>query len=365
MILLHRFLQKHELDAVDAVELAGHDGDFAIAEFIIEGACRNVARIGIDAQGCTALLACGALVKLRESGAEAVAFGGWIDDEGVHDEHVVVVGCDLPRSVGVFVTLQMIENGGADDGVVLQLNVEIVAGERGFGGGAGWVDIAHPADGGAASFLFGMDVVVNGAHSVEIGRCGFAKGDGHCGVLLCWLRCEHFFEKLQANFRQPFEAVRMDRDALEAEACVKRESAAVAFVGVDAQRATAFFAGVAFVKIQHRAGVALAAKRGIDGEGVHDHDFVGARIDLPGRWRVIIALQFVEHCRANERAVGFLAAIRALNASLGIPDRFDGIRGEDLPRMAAWAAAEANPVYPAPVVYDQARFRRVLERLRA
>ena len=36
-----------------------------------------------------------------------------------------------------------------------------------------------------------------------------------------------------------------------------------------------------------------------------------------------------------------------------------------LPRMAAWAAAEANPVYPVPVVYDQARFRRVLERLRA
>lgn len=67
----------------------------------------------------------------------------------------------------------------------------------------------------------------------------------------------------------------------------------------------------------------------------------------------------------QERAVGFLAAIRALNASLGIPDRFDGIRGEDLPRMAAWAAAEANPVYPVPIVYDQARFRRVLERLRA
>ena len=40
-------------------------------------------------------------------------------------------------------------------------------------------------------------------------------------------------------------------------------------------------------------------------------------------------------------------------------------RPEDLPRMAAWAAAEANPVYPVPVVYDQARFRRVLERLRA
>lgn len=88
------------------------------------------------------------------------------------------------------------------------------------------------------------------------------------------------------------------------------------------------------------------------GAAVHPHlARLGSLIGLTGTER--------------ERAVGFLAAIRALNASLGIPDRFDGIRGEDLPRMAAWAAAEANPVYPVPVVYDQARFRRVLERLRA
>ena len=88
------------------------------------------------------------------------------------------------------------------------------------------------------------------------------------------------------------------------------------------------------------------------GAAVHPHlARLGSLIGLTGTER--------------ERAVGFLAAIRALNASLGIPDRFDGIRGEDLPRMAAWAAAEANPLYPVPVVYDQARFRRVLERLRA
>lgn len=88
------------------------------------------------------------------------------------------------------------------------------------------------------------------------------------------------------------------------------------------------------------------------GAAVHPHlARLGSLIGLTGTER--------------ERAVGFLAAIRALNASLGIPDRFDGIRGEDLPRMAAWAAAEANLVYPVPVVYDQARFRRVLERLRA
>lgn len=66
----------------------------------------------------------------------------------------------------------------------------------------------------------------------------------------------------------------------------------------------------------------------------------------------------------RERAEGFLAAIRGMNERMGIPSHLDFIREEDLPRMAAWAEAEANPVYPVPVVYDAARFRRVLDRLR-
>ena len=66
----------------------------------------------------------------------------------------------------------------------------------------------------------------------------------------------------------------------------------------------------------------------------------------------------------RERAAGFIAAIRGMNERMGIPAHFDFIRTEDLSRMVAWAKAEANPVYPVPVVYDAARFRRVLERLR-
>ena len=64
------------------------------------------------------------------------------------------------------------------------------------------------------------------------------------------------------------------------------------------------------------------------------------------------------------RARAFVAAIRAMNARMGIPDRFDFIRTEDVARMAAWAAAEANPVYPVPVIYDEARFARVIGRAR-
>lgn len=31
--------------------------------------------------------------------------------------------------------------------------------------------------------------------------------------------------------------------------------------------------------------------------------------------------------------------------------------------MAAWAAAEANPTYPVPVIYDRARFIRVIRQV--
>ena len=61
-------------------------------------------------------------------------------------------------------------------------------------------------------------------------------------------------------------------------------------------------------------------------------------------------------------AKAFIAEIRAMNARMGIPDRFNCIRKEDIPLMATWAAQEANPVYPVPVIYDEARYARVIER---
>ena len=64
------------------------------------------------------------------------------------------------------------------------------------------------------------------------------------------------------------------------------------------------------------------------------------------------------------RAKAFIAEIRAMNARMNIPARFDCIRDEDIPLMARWAAQEANPVYPVPVIYDEARFARVIERAR-
>lgn len=64
-----------------------------------------------------------------------------------------------------------------------------------------------------------------------------------------------------------------------------------------------------------------------------------------------------------DRANAFIDAILAMNARLGIPTGFSCIREEDLPQMAAWAAKEANPTYPVPVIYDRDRFIRVIRQV--
>ena len=56
-------------------------------------------------------------------------------------------------------------------------------------------------------------------------------------------------------------------------------------------------------------------------------------------------------------------AIYRMNRALGIPECFLCIRSEDLPQMAAWAEAEANPVYPVPVIFGKEDFIRVARRV--
>ena len=56
-------------------------------------------------------------------------------------------------------------------------------------------------------------------------------------------------------------------------------------------------------------------------------------------------------------------AIYRMNRALGIPECFPCIRSEDLPQMAAWAEAEANPVYPVPVIFGKEDFIRVARRV--
>lgn len=64
-----------------------------------------------------------------------------------------------------------------------------------------------------------------------------------------------------------------------------------------------------------------------------------------------------------EKAKAFIDEIRAMNKRMGIPTGFDFIKERDIPQMCKWALAEANPVYPVPVVYDKKRCEKVIRRI--
>ncbi len=66
----------------------------------------------------------------------------------------------------------------------------------------------------------------------------------------------------------------------------------------------------------------------------------------------------------EEKAKAFIAEIRAMNRRMDIPEGFaDLIREEDIPQMVSWADAEANPIYPVPVIFDKAHFERIIRRI--
>ena len=55
-----------------------------------------------------------------------------------------------------------------------------------------------------------------------------------------------------------------------------------------------------------------------------------------------------ESAPLKEGAERMIAMIRRMNAEMDIPETLPGIRREDIPKLAAHAEAEANPLYPVP-----------------
>ena len=61
---------------------------------------------------------------------------------------------------------------------------------------------------------------------------------------------------------------------------------------------------------------------------------------------------------ADQATHDLIAAIRRMNAAMGIPTKLKGIRKEDIPHLAAFAAKEANPLYPVPRLMDKNELER-------
>ena len=64
----------------------------------------------------------------------------------------------------------------------------------------------------------------------------------------------------------------------------------------------------------------------------------------------------------HEKATAFIAAIRDLAATIGIPSTLPAIREEDIPSLALGAMSEGNPAYPVPEQWGRRHFQRALRR---
>jgi len=64
-----------------------------------------------------------------------------------------------------------------------------------------------------------------------------------------------------------------------------------------------------------------------------------------------------------DKAEAFIRTLRILNTSLGLPARFTCIREDDIPKIAARALKESNPLYPVPRIWRQAQCEDVVREI--
>ena len=62
-----------------------------------------------------------------------------------------------------------------------------------------------------------------------------------------------------------------------------------------------------------------------------------------------------------EKANAFICWIEETNAKMGLPSKFEMVQEKDVDQMISWAAKEANPLYPVPVVWSKRDFRRLID----
>ena len=65
-----------------------------------------------------------------------------------------------------------------------------------------------------------------------------------------------------------------------------------------------------------------------------------------------------------EKANAFIRWIEETNKKMGLPDKFDVVKDEDIDQMITWAKKEANPLYPVPTVWARKDFRRLIQSIR-
>ena len=66
----------------------------------------------------------------------------------------------------------------------------------------------------------------------------------------------------------------------------------------------------------------------------------------------------------KEKALKFIAWIDDLKVQMNLPAGMDMIMDKDIPQIIKWASAEANPLYPVPVIWGKEDFVKLLHTLK-
>lgn len=65
----------------------------------------------------------------------------------------------------------------------------------------------------------------------------------------------------------------------------------------------------------------------------------------------------------KEKAEKFIEAIKELNRKMNIPDKFEGIKDEDIELIATRALKEGNPLYPVPKIMNLEECKAIIKKL--
>lgn len=65
----------------------------------------------------------------------------------------------------------------------------------------------------------------------------------------------------------------------------------------------------------------------------------------------------------SEKATMFIEWIEETNKKMGMTNKFEEIQEKDIKQMVDWAVKEANPIYPAPVVWDKREVEELIRGL--
>jgi len=126
----------------------------------------------------------------------------------------------------------------------------------------------------------------------------------------------------------------------------------------------AFLAGAAFTRAY--VGNIHAISHALSGQYGTPHGLANAVImpyvlEIYGEsahkplWEIAHAVGLADDTTpTNEGAKKFIATIWEMNAKMDIPKKIEGIKKADIPILATRALKEANPLYPVPVIFNQA-----------